>query len=232
MVNQIFIFLQNFKHSKGKKYYSETGEDVLLDEVFDSQIGTYLDIGSGHPVIGSNTYYFYKRGWTGVCVDPQPNLKIAYKLIRFKDKFLPQVVSKGKKVAYFKFANSLLSTTNIKVAKYHQSRGLKYTRLELECISIKNLLPPGIASTENFFVSIDVEGSELEILEGINFSKQRPRAIIIESWVRPWSSKSKINELFKRANYELISYTGLSALYVPIEVMNKSMKLRQELGNI
>ena len=59
MVNQIVLFLRNLKHSKGKKYYSETGEDITISEVFNNQTGTYLDIGSGHPVIGSNTYYYY-----------------------------------------------------------------------------------------------------------------------------------------------------------------------------
>ena len=232
MVNQLVLFLRNLKHSKGKRYYSETGEDITMHEVFNDQIGTYLDIGSGHPVIGSNTYYYYKRGWTGVCVDPQPNLRIAYKLIRYKDRFIPKVVSSKEKVTYFKFANSLLSTTDAKVANYHQKRGLKYTKLELDCINIKNLIPPIITPTQNFFISVDVEGAELEILKGINFSKQRPRAIIIESWMKPWSSKSELNQFFKQARYELIAYTGLSALYIPIEIQNKSMKLREDLANI
>ena len=203
-----------------------------MSEVFNDQIGTYLDIGSGHPVIGSNTYYYYKRGWTGVCVDPQPNLRIAYKLIRYKDRFIPKVVSSKEKVTYFRFKNSLLSTTDVKVANYHQKRGLKYTKLELDSVNIKNLIPPIITSTQNFFISVDVEGAELEILKGINFSKQRPRAIIIESWMKPWSSKSELNQLFKQARYELIAYTGLSALYIPLEIKNKSMKLREELANI
>ena len=232
MVNQLVQFLRNLKHSKGKRYYSETGEDITMREVFNDQIGTYLDIGSGHPVIGSNTYYYYKRGWTGVCVDPQPNLRIAYKLIDYKDRFIPKLVSSKEKVTYFKFANSLLSTTDAKVANYHQKRGLKYTKLELDCVNIKNLIPPMITPTQNFFISVDVEGAELEILKGINFSKQRPRAIIIESWMKPWSSKSELNQLFKQARYELVAYTGLSALYIPLEIKNKSMKLREELANI
>ena len=109
---------------------------------------------------------------------------------------------------------------------------MKYTKLELDCVNIKNLIPPIITPTQNFFISVDVEGAELEILKGINFSKQRPRAIIIESWMKPWSSKSELNQLFKQARYELIAYTGLSALYIPLEIKNKSMKLREELANI
>lgn len=232
MVNRICILLKNLKHSQGKKYYSETGEDIILSELFNNQLGTYLDIGSGHPVIGSNTYYYYKKGWTGVCVDPQPNLNIAYNLIRSRDRFIPKVVSSKEKETFFRFTNSLLSTTNAKVAQYHQSRGLKFTKFELDCVNIKNLIPLEISPTENFFISIDVEGSELEILNSINFSKQRPRAIIIESWKKPWNGKSELNKYFKRVKYKLIAYTGLSALYVPIEAQNKSIKLREELANI
>ena len=50
--------------------------------------GKYIDIGANAPVWGSNTFYFYLLGWRGVCLDPLPNLKNKYRLIRGKDKFI------------------------------------------------------------------------------------------------------------------------------------------------
>jgi FkbM family methyltransferase len=232
MGNPFIDLLKNLKHSRGKRFFSETGEDILLREVFNDQTGSYLDIGSGHPVIGSNTYYFYKKGWRGICVDPQPNLKIAYKILRPKDIFLADVISNKSKLIYYKFENSLLSTSDKKVANFHNKRGLNFQTIELKSVSIKKLLPRNIDSTENYFISIDVEGAEIDILKDVDFSKQRPKAIIIESWSKPWKIDTDIHKFFKSANYELIAYSGLSALFVPLEMKSKNIKLREQLANI
>ena len=57
-------------------YYSQNGQDVFLDEsVFRGQEkGVFIDIGANDGVSLSNSYFFENdRGWTGVCVEPQPD---------------------------------------------------------------------------------------------------------------------------------------------------------------
>lgn len=56
-----------------KHMYSQFGEDVLLDHLF-NQInnGKYLDIGCFHPFKFSNTAELYRRGWSGVNIDASP----------------------------------------------------------------------------------------------------------------------------------------------------------------
>ncbi len=53
-----------------KKYhrsYSQEGEDMLLRRIFHSKTrGCFIDIGACHPILHSNTYSFYKRGWRGI----------------------------------------------------------------------------------------------------------------------------------------------------------------------
>ena len=230
MLLKIKNLLKNIKHSRGKSFWSETGEDIILKSVFNSNEGKYIDIGSGQPIIGSNTFPFYKLGWTGICVDPTPNLELSWRILRPKDLFLPYVISNEKIKPLYEFENPLLSTTNHKVAQFHKSRGKPFTTRMLRGIKLKDYLPKIISPEENFFISIDVEGSELLILKNLNFVLQRPRALLIESWEFPWHKSSKISSYLQRFDYNLIAYTGLTALFVPKEINLKTFEFRLNLS--
>ena len=59
--------------SDGTRFYSQTGEDAILAHLlFDHDCGFYVDVGAFHPIQYSNTYYFYRRGWTGINIEPTP----------------------------------------------------------------------------------------------------------------------------------------------------------------
>jgi hypothetical protein len=52
--------------------YAQNMEDYHLSLAFaGKERGTYIDVGGGHPVAGSATFWFYKRGWNGVVVEPK-----------------------------------------------------------------------------------------------------------------------------------------------------------------
>lgn len=67
--------LTSLRRSKSFKGFSQTGEDLLIAKFFpESDTGFYLDVGSGNPVIGSNTYFFYRQGWRGILIDQIPGM--------------------------------------------------------------------------------------------------------------------------------------------------------------
>ncbi len=73
----------------GKRSYSQSGEDVVVDSILNRQKkGFYVDIGAFHPKVFSNTYLFYKRGWRGVCVEPNPEAKWKFEMVRPRDTFV------------------------------------------------------------------------------------------------------------------------------------------------
>jgi len=51
--------------------YAMEGEDIILRSLLRKKTGegSYFDIGSSEPILNSNTYLFYKRGWRGIAVD-------------------------------------------------------------------------------------------------------------------------------------------------------------------
>src|SRR5262245_10736566 len=57
-----------------RPYTGEIGQDKwVLETVFpDVTDGFFLDVGSGHGTIGSNTKTLEQHGWKGICIDPFP----------------------------------------------------------------------------------------------------------------------------------------------------------------
>src|SRR5271165_6778360 len=61
-----------FPGSAGARtYFSQCGEDRIAARILsDVERGTYVDVGANDPINMSNTYHFYKRGWSGICIEP------------------------------------------------------------------------------------------------------------------------------------------------------------------
>src|SRR6476646_9082307 len=59
------------RDSDGVRFYSQTGEDAILAHLlFGHDPGFYVDVGAFHPILYSNTCYFYQRGWMGINIEP------------------------------------------------------------------------------------------------------------------------------------------------------------------
>ena len=62
---------------RGLGYHSQSGQDVLLDRHFFSgrEVGVFVDVGAHDGVTLSNSLFFEeKRSWSGLCVEPNPNV--------------------------------------------------------------------------------------------------------------------------------------------------------------
>ena len=224
-------YMRLIKYYPGKKYYSETGEDAVIAQLIRSKTGRFIDVGASHPIIGNNTFALYRKGWRGIAIEPQERFKPVWSLCRSLDTFYLAVVSESvSSIPFMQFENSLLSTTSEKVARAHRERGLQSVETIKTTVQLRNLLPESLSPSEDYLLSIDVEGAELEVLATVDFIRQRPRIILIESWSLPWEKKSSaIKFLEKVANYRLFAYTGLTAIFIPAEIMDEVRGLRAKL---
>ena len=100
--------------------FSQEGEDLIIDRIFKTKKIQYneifyLDIGSGHPIKYSNTFYFYIRGSRGICVDAfDKNIKL-HRLLRPRDKSFDLILGDDEKlIDYYVFNQSELNTTSKK----------------------------------------------------------------------------------------------------------------------
>lgn len=49
------------------------------------KIGFYVDVGAHHPMRFSNTYFFYRMGWSGINIDAMPGSMKEFKKYRRRD---------------------------------------------------------------------------------------------------------------------------------------------------
>ena len=85
--------------------FSNSGDDIqLLKLIGSSRPGFYLDIGCWDPIRHSNSYFFYLRGWRGICVDANPSMQPKFNKFRPNDIFINKGVgdSSKKTLDYYK----------------------------------------------------------------------------------------------------------------------------------
>ena len=80
MIKFINILRQAFFKSIDKNFYSQFGEDKILNELISKDFinGFYVDVGCFHPKKHSNTYMLFKRGWYGVNIDMEKDKVFQY----------------------------------------------------------------------------------------------------------------------------------------------------------
>lgn len=203
-----------------KRYFSQTGEDVICDFWLDKRMGVYVDIGSNDPINLSNTYLFYRKGWRGVCVEPNPVLATQFSRVRPDDKIFNIGISSSKKTLPFYVINpDTLSTFSSSEKDIFVGSGYNLEKtIEVECISLYDLFK--LESLDNVdILSIDTEGTELEILKSNDWRLYRPSMVIVETVShKPVKKESDLVTTFMTSNkYCLFADTFINSIYVSEE---------------
>lgn len=169
----------------GDVHFSQEGEDVLLARVFSRQReGIYVDVGAHHPRRFSNTYWAYERGWHGLNIDAAPGFEGAFTRSRPRDTNIWACVSDMPGTREFRvFHEKALNTVDPDRALYISD----VLNAECQIVNVParrlddlldNHLPCGAGVID--FMSIDVEGAEMEVLRSNDWSRFKPRVIIVE----------------------------------------------------
>ncbi len=188
--------------------FSKAGDDIqLMKLINNNEPGTYVDIGSWHPVNASNTYYFYVRGWKGICIDPNPELKSLYKQLRPNDNFINAGIGKSNtSLEYFMLEESSMNTfSNDFIVKYQLELKI-IKQISVPLFSLKEILDKNLNKNDRLdFFDIDVEGFDLEVLKSNDWVKYRPKVIVIETDISIQNDiNSEIVKYLELQNYRLI----------------------------
>jgi FkbM family methyltransferase len=183
--------------------YSQDGEDRILARVFEeADSGFFVDVGAHHPWRFSNTYLFYERGWRGINIDATPNSMKQFRRHRSRDINLEMGIAQAAGVlSMYLFDEPALNTFDTTRAGFLTCTGTACLR-EVRAVSVAPLsmilrehCPAG---TEISFLSVDVEGYDLEVLRSNDWNAYRPAIVVVED-------QSDLGELQKG---ELVRYLG------------------------
>lgn len=212
--------------------YSQFGEDLIIHHYF-SQKGvltpSYLDIGGNEPRYISNTYWFYERGSKGVLVEPNPFLVKKNKRVRPNDTVIAAGVGidSKKEADYYMFDNKAngLNTFSEKEAKHWAEVGMQGSGkfpikqvIKVPLITVGEIIEKYFANRAPDFLSLDVEGLDLDILKSIPWNRFRPELICVESLSYDDSQKGyknrEIIEFLLGCGYELYADTRVNSIFV------------------
>ncbi len=170
-----------------------------------------MDIGAGHPITGSNSYYFYKKGCTGIIIEPIKFHIFLNKLIRKNDKIINALVSASDKAQiFYEFNPTQYSTCSEEQLEKMKLNGMEPRKSYLvPTIDLNKILVDHDAAP--FFISIDCEGYDYEILKIIEFKQLKNLfSIVVEKPNNP-QTLIKLKELleFNKFNLNFETYNNL-----------------------
>ena len=166
-----------------KKQYSCFGEDLFVKDFFQNDNeGYYVDVGSYHPFFWNNTYLLYKKNWNGINIDANPLSTELFNIARKDDYNFNLAVTNKKKnkiKLFYRRSMNVLNTTDESFAKRNFPNG--YESREIECLSLNNILEKTKFKNKIIdFLNVDVENTEKDVLESLNFDVYKHRLICVE----------------------------------------------------
>lgn len=178
--------------------YGQVFEDTFLMRALGEQArGFYVDVGAWHPVKYSVSYPFYLKGWQGICIDPLEHYVSLGRKLRPRDVTLQSLVGAELGMATLHFVCGLdgLSTTHAEHVEQSEFEDLLIEQRQYPVRTLAEIFTEHAVETVDF-LKIDVEGAEKDVLDGNDWSRWRPRILVIEATVpgtdtpawSPWES--------------------------------------------
>ena len=207
------FYLQNkiLYSNPSVKSYSQFGEDTQILRMINASTEFYLDIGSGHPIIGNNTYGLYRKKWSGILIEPIPELAKLTKKVRPRDKVINAAVGvKTGELIFYKFHPYQYSTTDENRAREVISQGIRLEKkMSIKVVALASIVSDFPRVPE--VVSIDTEGNDFELIFCLLDLGIRPKVICIEDF--QVAKTSRIYEKIINSGYSRVAEIYPSSIY-------------------
>jgi FkbM family methyltransferase len=159
-----------------RKWYAAGQQDMWVALAVEpgKRDGYYVDVGSADGILHSNTYVFDQMGWKGVCIDPFPTNMQKRTCQTFRQ---PVFSVSGKKVLFRAAGeNGGIADTMNRYKENTSSAPL----VEFVTATLDEILEKAKAPRHIDYLSIDVEGAELDVLRGFSLDRYEVDALTIE----------------------------------------------------
>ncbi|HEX3150815.1 MAG TPA: FkbM family methyltransferase [Gemmataceae bacterium] len=179
---------------------SQTGEDQwIAANVAIPTTGVFVEVGVATGVRHSNTYWLEQRGWTGLLVEADA-------------RNLPLIAASRKAPVEFCAAADQDGATNFVQHRDVTLSGCRRPSSDGTVVTVPTRRLDSLLAERNIshvdLMSIDTEGTELEVLAGLG--SLRPTLLIVEHWtldLTPTASQETVVARLDRMNYEVIHTT-------------------------
>lgn len=210
----MIIFLS---HKGVMMFNVEFNTDQYIRETFFpdySYKGTMIEVGAGPPEFISMSKHFRDTGWRCICVEPNPKFIAQHK--QLGNEIYQYAASFEEKETTFHIVNAgwTEETTGISYSGLEMKYGWKPTEevpfVDIDVKTIKlNTLLEQLSVDKVDFVSIDVEGYELEVMWGFDTAKYQPKVILLENYL----AQDSYSNYMKSIGYNLVYKLEYNYIY-------------------
>jgi FkbM family methyltransferase len=213
-----FLYFLLFRRPKT---FSQTGEDRIVEFYLGKQPkGFYVDIGANDPVYLNNTYLFYKKGWRGICLEPNASKCRLIRLMRPRDTVLNMGVGeKAGQMEFYIFDPDTVSTFSASETKKFQALGYRLkAQVAVPVKPLSEIFTQYTGGQSIDLLSVDTEGFDFQVLKSNDWNKFRPKMVIVEVVEHHGTSGTRINSQFDdfmdTVQYIKLADTNINAIYV------------------
>ncbi len=203
-----------------KVSFAQNAEDVRVWRAFSdrpSQAGlTYVDVGANEPRHLSITASLSDLGWSGLLIEADPDLAEQLRVHRPADTVVQMAAADGPgELVFFRVPGTGLGTLDEGEAAAARARGFEVEQVRVATDSIDAIMQAhGLRDVH--FMSVDVEGAESVVLQGLSLSIVRPWVLCVEA-VLPGTTTPSHQEWEPRIlerDYRYVAFDGVNRWYV------------------
>lgn len=217
--NELFHNLLGSRFKLYRKSYSQFGEDLqILSKVESVHDYYYIDIGAHHPIYYSNTYHLHTLGMLGINVDGSKDCIKEFERLRPESKNLNILISdKAEEAIFYEFDRPTLNTLSEEMKVKALEDGAKIvSQQKMNSLSLKGVVEKYAPKNKKpFFLNVDVEGFDLQVLKTNDWEVFKPKLICIEDhdFVLEKPADCEIFSYLKDKGYNLFSKNGPSLIF-------------------
>ena len=189
--------------------YPAARESALKETFLGKQPGYFVEVGANDPVEGSQTWHLEALGWTGVLIEPLPLLAEQLRSAR-KARVVECACSSPENAGSTRefFVAGALSSFDPNLM---EARATAQGSITVSVKTLDQVLDEANAPTPIDFLSIDVEGHEVDVLKGFDLGRWRPRLLLLEDHLLSLDK----HRFIAASGYKLFRRTALNNWYVP-----------------
>ena len=146
-------------------------------------VGTYIDIGAGHPFRWSNTARLYRKGWSGTLVEPNPARAVLLKRFRRRDRVVQALVGAPTHTTVMTvYDDANYNTIDHQLVADRAERGLSPVSeitADSKALSVIQSETAAHFETPISLICVDTEGSDQAVLKSGAWDDARLRPVIV-----------------------------------------------------
>ena len=184
LIKELIIKSENLPANAYLNIKSQNLQDLIVLDLFGfKKKGVFIEAGACDGILNSNTFLLEKNyEWTGLLVEPVSEYYLQLdknRGVATANVAISQV--NNKQTDFLITANKDLSTIKgYEDNDYHSENRKNYNIQKVLTKTLDQLIVENLQNFEIDFLSLDTEGSELDIIKSLNFLKHRINVICVE----------------------------------------------------